>query len=486
MKSKKNFKEGKYVVDVDDYDKVKDKIGDDDVVKIIDEVFDGNEVVEYVGEIGGEEPFRYGEYIYKYVWGKYPDGKVDVAVYVKEHDMTYTVEWFRENVINPIIKKQNTHSKTDVVEMVKSKKASEFIKESINPELIKRYDAGEYSLKNNPSLPSTPNYVSDILKDGFDTAAKKLKARHGLDKLDYPKLVSEIDSCVTEIKKSEQKNGELLLDIAKNCIMKEFGMDGSELDLVMELCEEVDESNDPNDAKPSDFKYETYEQIDELDTEVHKRRMINALNQGGAKSLMSLVTKCYDEIMDIDPKLCKLYSDVMAMADYQYYKSDNMEEGTKGGSLSIDISESKPKIIAKGTILPFLMNEAVKGILEVLTHGSIPMDEAIREYVISRGDYGLAEADDIRIGESLYNNLTGLISDDDQKYKHLVLKKLSMLPVNEFHDMMRNILTKTSKADDFVEGCVTEIKTLIGEFEEGIGKQKDLYCDEDELDNLEF
>ena len=153
MKSKKKYNEGKYVVDVDDYDKVKDKVEDDDVIKLIDEVFDGNEVVEYVGEIGGEEPFRYGEYIYKYVWGKYPDGKVDVAVYVKEHDMAYTVEWFKANVIEPIKRKQNTHTKTEVAEMAKTKAAGEFIKESIDQELIKRYEAEEYSLKNNHALP---------------------------------------------------------------------------------------------------------------------------------------------------------------------------------------------------------------------------------------------------------------------------------------------------------------------------------------------
>jgi len=39
------------------------------------------QVVEYYKEYKGEEPFMMKGQKYVYCWGKYPDGKVDIAVY---------------------------------------------------------------------------------------------------------------------------------------------------------------------------------------------------------------------------------------------------------------------------------------------------------------------------------------------------------------------------------------------------------------------
>lgn len=52
--------------------------------------------VEYHSQRKGEEPFMLGERKFEYVNGKYPDGKVDIAVYAFAGDLCYGYNAFRE------------------------------------------------------------------------------------------------------------------------------------------------------------------------------------------------------------------------------------------------------------------------------------------------------------------------------------------------------------------------------------------------------
>ncbi len=53
-------------------------------------------VVEYYKEMNYEEPFTLGGIKWVYCWGKYPDGKIDIAVYRFSHDLAYDYNDFRE------------------------------------------------------------------------------------------------------------------------------------------------------------------------------------------------------------------------------------------------------------------------------------------------------------------------------------------------------------------------------------------------------
>jgi hypothetical protein len=53
-------------------------------------------VVEYYKEYKDEVPFMMGGRKYVYCWGKYPDGKVDIAVYSYANDFAYDYNDFRE------------------------------------------------------------------------------------------------------------------------------------------------------------------------------------------------------------------------------------------------------------------------------------------------------------------------------------------------------------------------------------------------------
>lgn len=52
--------------------------------------------VEYFKEMQGESPFIVGDRTYKYVWAKYPDGKIDIGVYDQAQDLVHDYSEFKQ------------------------------------------------------------------------------------------------------------------------------------------------------------------------------------------------------------------------------------------------------------------------------------------------------------------------------------------------------------------------------------------------------
>ena len=80
-----------------DWDRVKKDIDKGTLGENID---DDADLVEYVSQRKGEEPFTLrtgnGQEKFEYVNGKYPSGKVDVAVYAFRGDIVYGYQYFRK------------------------------------------------------------------------------------------------------------------------------------------------------------------------------------------------------------------------------------------------------------------------------------------------------------------------------------------------------------------------------------------------------
>lgn len=82
-----------------DINTVKRQSGGDYDVSVVDEAVVGSATVEYLKDKEGEVPFTINGVTWEYVWGKYPNGKTDIAVYRKDQDMAYSYPWFRKEVL---------------------------------------------------------------------------------------------------------------------------------------------------------------------------------------------------------------------------------------------------------------------------------------------------------------------------------------------------------------------------------------------------
>ena len=128
------------------------------------------EVVEYYKEMPHEVPFTLGGIKWVYCWGKYPDGKIDVAVYRFSHDLAYNYSDFREamGLDKPIQKNINENMENTINEKISQLK-------TIQSQLDEALSAYKESIKELESMKSTlvPE-VMDAFK-GQTEGAEKLK-----------------------------------------------------------------------------------------------------------------------------------------------------------------------------------------------------------------------------------------------------------------------------------------------------------------------
>ena len=139
------------------YNKLDSSLPDDANVTIVEpntnESIDSSGVVEYEQDYESEKPFEVDGVKWKYVWAIYPDGKRDIGVYRFDQDVVYSLDWFKDNVIDGLVNRK------PVKESVKLKKG--LLLEMISTALMDRLENGNHSLKNNPSLPTfmDENYI---------------------------------------------------------------------------------------------------------------------------------------------------------------------------------------------------------------------------------------------------------------------------------------------------------------------------------------
>lgn len=90
----------------------------------LNEVVNGEYVVQFHSERNGEDPFIINGIKWQYVNGIYPNGKKDIAVYRFDHDLAYDFSWFHKEVIGNL-NEVNKEVMDDMIKTYGSKEAAE-------------------------------------------------------------------------------------------------------------------------------------------------------------------------------------------------------------------------------------------------------------------------------------------------------------------------------------------------------------------------
>ena len=140
---------------------------------------------------------------------------------------------------------------------------------------------------------------------------------------------------------------------------------------------------------------------------------IKALVAGAAMYYTNNIGTYVRELFEIDSDLPSLYKKAI---DYNnvllFYEKDtfNDKQSTNGGKVDVTVSSNdmRPTIKAEGLLFPILVEEVIKGMLELAISHGLPKNSAKAKYVIGKSDFKLAELWDMRLGYSLWN----LIEDE--------------------------------------------------------------------------
>lgn len=226
--------------------------------------------------------------------------------------------------------------------------------------------------------------------------------------------------------------------------------------------EDGGEQEPPEADEDFEIEQDLFGNLQGLDLEKAKRRMINSIIQGASKRGHYMYNYVADRIQQItgSETLISQYGILMSINDTLYWQvsDDTMKaamggEGGEGdlvgGKESIDVQTDPPTIIARGVNFPILVHEIIKGVMELF--GTRGRNEDKYQEVESEEDTMEQEIWDLRLGPAIWDRLRSqfpeeIVIDENQvELQNYLLTEIFELPPKKFFVFFKEVLTHTEK-----------------------------------------
>jgi hypothetical protein len=358
----------------------------------------------------------------------------------------------------------------------------------MNPGLERRLSSGEHVFGKSKSLPvgsETQNYSEKLAGQRFKEIINKVKRYHGVQNIN-PMMMQQMFQIMGEVSQIEARHKEALERLAIDIVSEEFDLPEQMLDATLSPPGTDLGFNDSDDEEEDDQDYgsefetpkqpKSAQRLEELEMEVDKRRVINALMQGAAKKGHYIFHMVADELDAINPRLMVLYGKLMSLADFQYWViPDSTMTGQVGGvekiewrkaekpedkdeeedmeDINVEEGDEIPVVVAKAWIFPLLVHELIKGALELAAinwaDGHLDFDE--QKEVIEKADTPEGEIWGMRLGPGMWEKFLECIDSENYDIKQWLFRELTKLPASQFHEFMKEILSGSQRCKEVVD-----------------------------------
>lgn len=292
------------------------------------------------------------------------------------------------------------------------------------------------------------------------------------------------------IVQAELNHREELERLAVELVIKEMGIpEGSiEFDAKIIGMGEVDTDDfnrdENNEENPEEVDVDSdidlgvevnlFNELQGLDVEKAKRRLINSIIQGASNKGHYMYHLAPEKIGEItgNPNLINMYGIMMSINDLSYWQlSDETikQMGNSGaGKEQVERPEDEDgvaKVVARGINFPVLVHELIKGVLELFAIQGRPEDEDTYDEVESSEDTLEKEMWDLRLGPAIWDRLRNqfpediVIDENKRELQNYLLVEIFKLPAKKFLVFMREVLQGTENG-----------KRLMNELMDGINK----------------
>lgn len=333
--------------------------------------------------------------------------------------------------------------------------------DALPDDVIAKINTHKTSLGNNPSIPDIFDepFLLKLTEQGFQLSKEKLKEIGEITDVDETELEPALAKLLLQCKELETPYRNELEKICINYVIDLFSVPEETVDIVTELCDEVDLNRDSIILDPldndGDIEFVNVEDAMSIKGEVYKRRLLNALSMGAAIR-MTDIESLSEEINQLNPKLTDLYNKIISLNNYLLYtKSDfgltdenKMQMGTVEVSLATE--DSKVKIEAQGVIFPILLTELIRGFMELFTSHGLPKDRRQAMMVIGKSDFLKAEPWDMKLGPMLWDLLSNTFNDINSIELPYLLKRISNLNIDKFNYLMKEVFAKTRRGKEIM------------------------------------
>lgn len=329
--------------------------------------------------------------------------------------------------------------------------------------IIQSLKENKTSLGDQPCFPPEEEekfIVSNVIKT-FEQLSEKINV-NSLDE-----LKAKLSSFINEGKKIERNNISALENLCSEIINDFFQIPQDSIQLSLNIVDKVARNSERlTPEKMNEFSFVDIDEMNTLSSEIYKRRMLNALVSGASMYYTNHIGKYLQEIFELDSDLPSLYKKILDYSNVLMFcekDSLNEEKANNGGKVEVVIStdDKQPIIKSEAVLFPILLEETIKGILELAIAHGLPHNKEKAKYVIGKADFRLAEMWDARLGYCLWK----IIEDEAKECNYnlseigvnFFLMSLSELECEDFNKNLREIFGKTKKGKAILMDLIEEI-----------------------------
>ena len=334
---------------------------------------------------------------------------------------------------------------------------------SLPKHILEALKENKTSLGEHPSYPpeEEEKFIVNLITNTFNALSEKVGDK------DYDTMKQELGQILGECKKLESKNREALEELCGSIINDLFQIPEDTIEIESKIVDKIDTSSERLiPEKTTDFSFEDINDMNNLTDEIYKRRLLNALVAGAAMYYTNNIGSYVKQLFEIDSDLPSLYKKAL---DYNnvlmFYEKDtfNDKHSTNGGKVDVTISsnDTYPMIKAEGLLFPILVEETIKGLLELAISHGLPKNSQKAKYVIGKSDFKLAELWDMRLGYSLWK----LIAEEVEECGYDMLEiginfflmELAEMNCETFNKSLQEIFAKTKRGKQIISEMVENI-----------------------------
>lgn len=258
--------------------------------------------------------------------------------------------------------------------------------------------------------------------------------------------------------------------------------------------EDMGDQNDVISDREVEIEADLFRNLESLDIEKAKRRVINSIIQGASKRGHYMYHIVANEIKRItgSERIIELYGILMSINDTLYWQiSDDMMKaamgqpgggGMVGGKEQVKLQTTPPTIYARGVNFPILVHELIKGSMELIgTRGTSKEYEEVE----SEEDTMENEIWDLRLGPAIWDRLRAqfpqeiLVDENKVELQNYLLSEIFELPAKKFLVFFKEVISKSERGIKLMNLLMENVNKIFNEEDYGV-TDEDFDADLDE------
>lgn len=333
-------------------------------------------------------------------------------------------------------------------------------------------------------------FAEKLLSDGYTLSKEAFK--DDISSIPTDKVINEFNKLVSICTKKEQAIRPQLEQLCYNLVVEAFNIPEETIKMDIELVEQVNPSHifHITAGTEENREYDSVESINNEEKEIDKRKLINVIIQGAADSIFeNCLKKSFAEVFELDEELPHLYSKLIKLNTYLLYvqnvvidDNNHCQAGHVEVNIGSDLRANGLKVEAVN--FPILLNETIKGLLEIVASNGLPDNFDTAKNVIDNSDVLIQEPWNMRFGLPLWDRILSgkkIPSEDIPQFIDIIVKA----DPDSLFDLFNEILHSTKKGKEIISNIIDSVRDD-AEYKQFMDDMMQKHTEKQVIDEIEF